>query len=641
MSNNSPNDIIFQSSWAKALSSSFPIVICDKESKVGLKNQLAENIYSEIKINNFLIDYIKEDGKEIWSEILSEVKDDYPNYRRIIPFVLNEIASIETRCLQIDLFNNKYYAIILCKDLTEEKLSKDFVTTYFLNNLSHELKTPLNAIMNTIGELHGTLSTFQYNPFLTLESSSHKLLKVVNSVLDYTSINNQQLQNPKIPFNIIQLIEQSLDIIDKKAANKDIIITLDVKDEINQGHIGDPARIGQTILTLVDNSLNHSNAESEIIINTKTETTGNKCLLTISVIDNGSGIDDLDKSKIFSPFPKILKDNQFEKGLGLGLAICNKIITSMGGTISFSSIPNEETVFSFTVPLEVTDINNVPLVLVDQKDNVTPKLQPTLKILIAEDNLINQKICQVMLKKMNYNADIANNGAEALKAVQKEKYDLILMDMQMPIMDGVEATIKIRELEKNKLHNVKIVALTANDLPGDKDRCIEAGMDDFISKPINAANLNNVLRQCTNKNDRDKYRLEIPFYIYEQELQNQKEDVDFKVLDIKTVLSNFEGDEDILVELIKDYLEQYPQLLKNIEQSLKEENSEMLLIHAQSFKGATCNFHSDAIKNTTLALEKMGQAELLKESDKTFLNLKRTSEKLKAELKQLLQSLDI
>ncbi|WP_286269495.1 CHASE3 domain-containing protein [Thalassotalea hakodatensis] len=381
-----------------------------------------------------------------------------------------------------------------------EMISAAQAKSDFLANMSHEIRTPMNGILGMLLLLEDTkLSKEQESYVKSIRSSGNGLLLVINDILDLSKLEAGKLSIDSHAFKMKDLINEVCFLLDPQTSSKGLVITSVIAENMPSTFLGDSLRLKQIMLNLMSNAIKFSN-HGEIKLTVKSEKkreNPHHHLLTVIVKDSGIGISQQDQEKLFKPFSQV--DTSISRkygGTGLGLTICSQLIKQMNGSISVSSKLNQGSTFTFTVPLVETSEN------VDSKqygqqqvvlENSQLAEQKPLKILIAEDNKINQVIADKLFDKLGYKVDLANDGVEALKAAMKKSYDIIFMDMQMPTMDGVTATKKI--IESMPDNHPAIVAMTANVLEDDKEKCFQAGMVGFIAKPIDANEVIKVLHQ--------------------------------------------------------------------------------------------------------------------------------------------------
>ncbi len=357
----------------------------------------------------------------------------------------------------------------------------------FLANMSHELRTPLNGILGmTQILLHSELTFDQQSDILTLKSSAETLLKILNDILDFSKIEVGKLNLENIAFSLRKELSDFFKLSSSVAVQKGIDFEFFFDQGIPEYVFGDPLRTKQIIMNLVNNAMKFT-SKGHVKINILVlSSTDNIVNLKIEVIDTGVGIPKNKLDDIFLAFNQADSSTTRKYGgTGLGLSICAQLAHLMGGAIYVNSRLGQGSTFVFTVTLQATSqsiVDQSLLILNEIKNFKIEKKQ--LKILLAEDNLINQKITVTFLNRLGHLVDVAENGRVAIEMFKAHKYDLIFMDIQMPEVSGFEATSAIREFEKKSSGHIPIVALTAHALVGDKEKCLDSGMDDYLTKPL-------------------------------------------------------------------------------------------------------------------------------------------------------------
>jgi signal transduction histidine kinase/CheY-like chemotaxis protein len=381
----------------------------------------------------------------------------------------------------------------------------------FLANMSHEIRTPLNGIIG-IADLLAELPLGEQQRKYTeiIRSSGQGLLTIVNDILDFSKIEAGKLSLEVIGFNLNTLVQTQVNLLETAAKEKNLIIMTQVDPSL-QGHFGgDPGRIGQILLNLVGNAIKFTSAGYISIQVTPVESTDPLAQqVRFEVRDTGIGIPGDALQKLFQPFTQA--DGSTARrfgGTGLGLSISKRLAELMGGQIGAESEPGKGSTFWFTVRLsaveKVAKAIKAELAVESVKNEISTSSssqqdRSKCRILIAEDNSVNQMVALAQMKKLGYSAQAVANGKEAVDAFSTGSFDLILMDCQMPEMDGFEATRKIRELEAGSGRRIPIIALTANAMKEDEEKCLQNGMTDFISKPVKQEQLCEKLERLLSK----------------------------------------------------------------------------------------------------------------------------------------------
>ncbi len=432
------------------------------------------------------------------SSALRRIKDGNFNVR-VIQRSGGEIGSLETdvNAMAESLAAAREAELAHTQGLMRAREAAEATTrakSQFLANMSHELRTPMNGTLGMLQLLQNTALNSEQNEYVSTacESTEH-LLRVVNDILDFSKIEDGKLTLEQVWFNARQLVHRSISAFNNEARLKQIELRMECVGDL-QDHelLGDPTRIRQVLVNLLGNAVKFTEQGHVRLRAIWDAQDDDQLQLTLQVEDTGVGIPEAKLASVFEAFTQADgSTTRRHGGTGLGLSICKQLCQLMGGDIRVKSAPGVGSVFTVTLPLRyrlpVSDEQSRPL--------LQRKLQFRGRVLLVEDNHVNQAVTRGLLQHFGLEVECAADGESALRLIDSKRYDLVLMDCQMPVLDGYEATRRWREREHSSEHRLPIIALTANAMEGDRERCLAAGMDDYLSKPISR----DALAQCLGK----------------------------------------------------------------------------------------------------------------------------------------------
>lgn len=507
----------------------------------------------------------------------------------------------------------------------------------FLANMSHEIRTPMNGVIGLTEILLGTsLSHSQRHYAETIRDSADLLLTVINDILDFSKIESGKLDFEIIDFDLRHLINLTLSQFAETAMSKGLKLGFSLDENVPAALRGDPGRLRQVFTNLLGNALKFTSSGEVVLRIACEEETQSHALLRFSVRDTGIGISPEAQARLFHPF--VQADNSITRkfgGTGLGLTISKQLIEIMGGSIHVTSQPDRGTTFWFTLNLEKQAEPATSATSAMELQTAVIKPFPleqrhrsfVRRILIAEDNEVNQIVARSMLEAQGYEVDIVTNGREAVEAVVMSSYDLILMDCQMPEMDGITACQIIRQREEGTTRHIPIVALTAHAMQGERERCLRAGMDDFLSKPFRPSDLKAALARAlpkANLSYAPVQSLSIPTStMWKQQVIDQLETIE-QACDGNTVKG-----------LIDLYIEDSERYLSDIRHLRTKSDTNALSRKVHGLKGSSANLGAVNVTAVCEEIELRAKTNAIGDVDRLIEELANQVAKLRLWLKEM------